>query len=549
MLVPFLPVLLLLLPLRSSLAALSIQQRGGDLLTLGPVRSDIAWLTDIKLSNITLVNLVRDRALFDYCDLTQYTPLGVAALLDAHQVKNNTQWAATLMWRDPVEDMARLCSQSVNLHDSYLLFYNQITAFYIQRAGAAAIIRQAINSVPQKYFSFDEMDKAAQTVLGERIQTCLTTITAHSSVDRLVDLLDEAQRENISLVATSLTVDFDRMDEAMDKPFSLFRVSQYALVPLTLYCLGHSVAVTTKYYHIKDRSLPPSYCSFSLIINVVANIMRAIRTIDTAGFQGTIPYFYARVIFTAPFCLGLCSALSTYFFWEEAVIHIQSSLDLRTAVVGKERKVAVVVISVLFIFVDLYISVRSVYGTLFGNITLIPAIALLVSSLCTGIAILISTRQLRKVIKKLRSSIRPAGHSEAAGGATLGTTIKSSDVASVPPSKSVVAWPNRNNVGDGNKESQLPSSTPPSNQNGHIDALKYNLLNKMEAAEMWMSRCGAAVLVLAASYAIVGLNVQYEGPSHLALMILPGALDQITSYFEMRVISVSIGTGKVETKK
>ncbi len=73
----------------------------GTNLTLGPIRNDIIWQTEIDEANFTLVNLALDRSLFDYCDLSRYTPQGIAPLLAAHGVTtNNTRWAATEIFKD-----------------------------------------------------------------------------------------------------------------------------------------------------------------------------------------------------------------------------------------------------------------------------------------------------------------------------------------------------------------------------------------------------------------------------------------------------------------
>ena len=65
--------------LSPSLASLELEG-----LSLGPFRSEIIWREDINEANFTLVNLIHDRAVFDYCDLSHYTPEHILPLLQAN---------------------------------------------------------------------------------------------------------------------------------------------------------------------------------------------------------------------------------------------------------------------------------------------------------------------------------------------------------------------------------------------------------------------------------------------------------------------------------
>jgi hypothetical protein len=70
--------------------------------------------------------------------------------------------------------------------------------------------------------------------------------------------------------------------------------------------------------------------------------------------------------------------------------------------------------------------------------------------------------------------------------------------------------------------------------------MKQDLLLKLEGAEKWMTHCGVCTLVLTAAIAFLGTEIQYSGPDEFALFMMVPILDQISSYFLMRVIAVSI---------
>ena len=73
------------------------------------VRSNLLWKEYVHEVNFTLVSIVSDQALFDYCDLNRYTPEGIAPLLQVHGLNNSTRWAATFIISDPTLSIANMC--------------------------------------------------------------------------------------------------------------------------------------------------------------------------------------------------------------------------------------------------------------------------------------------------------------------------------------------------------------------------------------------------------------------------------------------------------
>ncbi len=109
---------------------------------LGPIKSDIIWNDPVNEENITLVNLIIDKELFNYCDLSQYShPKAVSRLLEANFVNqtNTTKWAAMVVFKDTSMNLAQLC-QGLDWHTSFIFMSSKLLALFIQRAGGSGML-------------------------------------------------------------------------------------------------------------------------------------------------------------------------------------------------------------------------------------------------------------------------------------------------------------------------------------------------------------------------------------------------------------------------
>ncbi len=214
---------------------------------------------------------------------------------------------------------------------------------------------------------------------------------------------------------------------------------------------------------------------------------------------------------------------------------------------GDKRKILTIVLSLILLLADLCISVGSVLGTLFGDITIVPSVAYIIFVLVTAAAILIATRDMRTTIMKLRSSISPDPAVESSkvmspskgGGSSVVATASGGSTA--PPSAPKAPSAAASKKGKDKQHSSASSaviSTPPKSS---VKTIQHDLLVKLESAEIWMTRCGVMMVVVAISVALLGSGLPYKGPNEFAVFVVALILDQLTSYFEMRVISVAIG--------
>jgi hypothetical protein len=90
-----------------------------------------------------------------------------------------------------------------------------------------------------------------------------------------------------------------------------------------------------------------------------------------------------------PSFLGICSSLSTFFFWLEACSQVEDGINLKMSQkIGAKFKIATLVISMVVVLLDLYTSIGTVLGILPGNVTLIPSAIYLLFLLSMAISIL-----------------------------------------------------------------------------------------------------------------------------------------------------------------
>jgi hypothetical protein len=141
------------------------------------------------------------------------------------------------------------------------------------------------NSIPQKFWKFDEIDKSRGTIFGVPVTIFLAVSPDPSVIGRLVDLLDASYKMGTPLYVSSLSIDGDKMDDAFTNPYSLYLTSHYILLAMVLMGSLDNGRVMVQYYSIRDGKIPVNYCTFSLVITAVANVFRIARAIDVLGVR------------------------------------------------------------------------------------------------------------------------------------------------------------------------------------------------------------------------------------------------------------------------
>lgn len=97
-----------------------------------------------SIKNASLVNILQNRELFDYCNLSVYTPSGITPLLGFYNLTINSTWMAYA-----AETSIVPYCQPQSERDKYILFWENIWGVYIQNMGAVGYI----HSYPYDHYS------------------------------------------------------------------------------------------------------------------------------------------------------------------------------------------------------------------------------------------------------------------------------------------------------------------------------------------------------------------------------------------------------------
>jgi hypothetical protein len=111
-----------------------------------PFYSVLLWNQGFREANVTLVSIVSDRALFDYCDLASYTPHGISPLLASRNIGKDTKWMAVLFNEPKDPPLFQTCAPYVSVRDNYSLRSVPIHSLYVQRIGATGKASQLLST-------------------------------------------------------------------------------------------------------------------------------------------------------------------------------------------------------------------------------------------------------------------------------------------------------------------------------------------------------------------------------------------------------------------
>ncbi len=99
--------------------------------------SYLKWNTNFVYTQLKLINLQYNRDIFDYCDISKYTPEGVEMLLQAHHVNTTSAHAQWIAVR-PRGKKTRECLSvhtPLTLQERYNMYWDATYASYIQQTG------------------------------------------------------------------------------------------------------------------------------------------------------------------------------------------------------------------------------------------------------------------------------------------------------------------------------------------------------------------------------------------------------------------------------
>jgi hypothetical protein len=271
--------LLLFLPLPCTPLAV-FSTSGSKRVTL-PVYSHILARNTFTEHNVSIVDITMDVKVFDFCDLSLYTPQAIAPLLTLHGVKAATNSSGMTNWVAYFNaSFPQVCYSRVNSFQSRVsLYWLQIFSLQVEKSGACGYLYPCKDyACPSKYLTlpYTSISKDnVYSVFGEVV----SVFGSYTDLKNEVVLLSLLRERNHSLMADTFASDYSAIDGAL-LPWSLFRITGYLLIILSLYTSYLSVALTQQYYKAKRGRLPLNYCTGSLLINILGNVIRLIKLVD-----------------------------------------------------------------------------------------------------------------------------------------------------------------------------------------------------------------------------------------------------------------------------
>ncbi len=214
--------------------------------------------------------------------------------------------------------------------------------------------------------------------------------------------LAEAKSLNSTLVA-DIQDDVNMLDACLDGNYSVFKTMHFVLLTLSIL----SVTRTSVYlvlYIKASKKVPLTFCTVSLSLSMLADIVRCISALDVTGYRGIFSSDWVRVAYTMPLTLGIASGISYLFFWSETASVTMESLQLRIVKISMKSKILVVSLSLLLVTVDMIVSFLGFYGKAGSTIMAAPSLIFIAFMVFLSVATMLVSFKLSKAVTKIQES-------------------------------------------------------------------------------------------------------------------------------------------------
>jgi hypothetical protein len=278
----------------------------GNAREIMPIYSDLQRIPIDLEYNITVVNMMMNVSLFDYCNLTSYSIDGVARLLEKHGIGSNDAW----MGYYSEYNLLSVCSGRADIDLSWsascALYWWPIMSYYIQECGARGYL------ISNPYFSLSKylqlpysgVEGNVYSVYGKPVHIFGAFILKND--DRRVrfeSMLNEAGGGGV--VVTRMKQMKNPLEAVLEEG-SLYRILHWVVIMLGLGALVDSVRLTVKYLRTMKGSLPFTYCTIALLIVTIGNIATIAKGGDLSGFLGIYPFIVSRSLYSISAPLQVC---------------------------------------------------------------------------------------------------------------------------------------------------------------------------------------------------------------------------------------------------
>lgn len=461
-----------------------------------PAYNILLWNPSFEESNLTIIDLQYDQSIFNFCDLSQYTPEGVLPLMETYynitqdDIDSGLQWVALFYIYPECHSLDIIH----NFLEAYILAWDDLLSLYIQRTGAVGFIETYYYKyVPTPYMHVEHVDKSNGLVLGERVDKVFGVGLNPNDVITLYDAIASFSAWNETFYILTITPTPNVMDafyrhltieQATNSSISggdndEFRIlysrgnnfyitmhTIYGLILLLSFIAIYDAVDTLRVYFYSKRKLSRYYL-VCIASGMVSDVARVLFFIDPYSTLGAITYLYQISFFSLSASLHIISSSASLKVWYDTMTSIESGLKFRAIKLSRGvtylGRAFMFTLWFIILIVDLLSNIfyaLDVYNILSYNILEAPSwyaircilvLSLVLSELAIAISI-ITTR--RKMISM--NQIKPSSRS------SLGMKGGGSSNNSIMPSSSS---PSGGGGGSGRHGS---GSSPPSSKKREV---------------------------------------------------------------------------------
>ena len=343
----------------------------------------LLWNYDFSFSNVTVINLQIDQSVFNYCDLEQYTEIGLSNLLVEYYnniTLVNTQWVAF----NPIAGMTP-CELSIfDLHTAYVLTWDNTLAPYIKRLGAIGFIDTypVAEIYPLQYIDgcygktnilgLDAGDIFGVSILYDDYDDFYSSLNSTPMVLLSISTTHNTQIESY-IYPLSFYYYFFRIVNACSFLFCVFTM-YYIFRTWKLYTVSQNRRKKTT--TTKSKSSSPSrglnYSGIALIFGFLGTVSRAIIALDPLSTYGIIYNGLNTVSYSLSLTLHTATSFASIIVWLDLIRAVKSSINMRFETIFLTQNIYIrVFFIILIISLVVFDAVNNLLLNNFG-INLIP---------------------------------------------------------------------------------------------------------------------------------------------------------------------------------
>ncbi len=305
---------------------------GGVVQGMMRVNNGMIWQdqrsTPYQLNGTVMIDISRDKNLFDYCLLSSYTREGINSLLKLYGIYDNTTAFAVVFNNYDLD-----CNDfQYSVKDNFEVGWNQALAVHVQNTGAIAFLFANKFYDPfTAYTIVTDIDINAHTVNGVRITMPAFAIpfSYYDSVLRscLNPFGTSSPPQQCSI--TSLSVDYNGMKDLRSSS-GWFSILQYISIGANSLLFLWILFITRLVVASKSLSRKQLILQLlTLVPELISCILRIVFSISPLGVFGILPFILPRIILSNLTGYRLFIKLVLFVMWVDILGQVDASMLMR----------------------------------------------------------------------------------------------------------------------------------------------------------------------------------------------------------------------------